>query len=225
MHTGKFAILLDGAFVSRRLNIQLSRFPKAGDVVDYCEKIKSSPRLKGLSLLRIYFYDAPPATEEIINPVDDSRLSLAGTDISRKNDSLIKSLQLKDDFALRLGEASLNHDLRGFKEIKKRPWMLKGNSLSEIIKQKRPILASDLKPHITQKGVDLRIGLDIARLSLLHLVEIIVVVTGDSDMVPALKFARREGIRVYLDYMDGAVKNELKVHADVVLDVFQAKQL
>ncbi len=51
-------------------------------------------------------------------------------------------------------------------------------------------------PKIEQKGVDLRIGLDIARLSLRRMVDIIVVVTGDSDMVPAFKFARREGIRV-----------------------------
>ena len=54
------------------------------------------------------------------------------------------------------------------------------------------------------KGVDLRIGLDIARLSLRRLVDVIVVVTGDSDMVLAFKFARREGVRVYLDHMGQA---------------------
>ncbi|MEJ1967108.1 MAG: NYN domain-containing protein [Rhizomicrobium sp.] len=54
-------------------------------------------------------------------------------------------------------------------------------------------VANDFVPNIQQKGVDLRIGLDIARLALREMVNIIVVVTGDSDLVPAFKFARREG--------------------------------
>ena len=72
-------------------------------------------------------------------------------------------------------------------------------------------------PNIEQKGVDLRIGLDIARLALRELVGVIVVVTGDSDFIPAFKFARREGIRVYLHHMDHPVSRELKVHTDIIL--------
>ena len=71
--------------------------------------------------------------------------------------------------------------------------------------------------NIEQKGVDLRIGLDIARLALRQLVDTLVVVTGDSDMIPAFKFARSEGIRVFLDHLGGPVKRELKAHADLVL--------
>ncbi|MBN9305065.1 hypothetical protein [Devosia sp. 67-54] len=65
--------------------------------------------------------------------------------------------------------------------------------------------------------MDLRIGLDIARLSLRQLVRVLVVVTGDSDMIPAFKFARREGVRVYLDHMGHGVKRDLKAHTDLVL--------
>jgi uncharacterized LabA/DUF88 family protein len=68
-----------------------------------------------------------------------------------------------------------------------------------------------------QKGVDLRIGLDIALMSLKRLAEVIVLVTGDSDLVPAMKFARKEGVRVYLEAMGHAVRRELRVHADFVL--------
>jgi uncharacterized LabA/DUF88 family protein len=49
------------------------------------------------------------------------------------------------------------------------------------------------------------------------MVSSIVVVTGDSDLIPAFKFARREGCRVYLDHMGHGVKRELKVHADLIL--------
>ena len=79
--------------------------------------------------------------------------------------------------------------------------------------------ARDLIPDIKQKGVDLRIGLDIARLALTGRVQAIVVVTGDSDFVPAFKFARREGVQVILDSLGRGTKRELRVHADGVLDL------
>src|SRR5690606_8909702 len=46
---------------------------------------------------------------------------------------------------------------------------------------------------LRQKGVDMRIGLDIAALTLKRFVGTIVLVSGDSDFVPAAKLARREG--------------------------------
>ena len=78
-------------------------------------------------------------------------------------------------------------------------------------------MADDLVPDLQQKGVDLRIGLDIARLSLRGLVDVLAVVTGDSDMVPAFKFARREGIRVYLALLGGSAMRETKAHVDLLL--------
>ena len=75
--------------------------------------------------------------------------------------------------------------------------------------------AQDIVPKVRQKGVDMRIGLDIASLALKRLVSTIVLVTGDSDFVPAMKLARREGLRVLLDPLGSSrVRPELKVHAD-----------
>lgn len=80
------------------------------------------------------------------------------------------------------------------------------------------LTADDLQPNFQQKGVDLRIGLDIARLSLRGIVDTIVLVAGDSDFIPALKFARREGLRVYLEDVGSRfVKQELRAHSDLVL--------
>jgi len=78
----------------------------------------------------------------------------------------------------------------------------------------RLIQAEDLVPAIEQKGVDLRIGLDIARLALTSSVQALVLVTGDSALVPAFKFARREGLRVFLCHMGHRIKRELLIHAD-----------
>jgi uncharacterized LabA/DUF88 family protein len=97
-------------------------------------------------------------------------------------------------------------------------WQIKPSIQTQLFKHPRPLIASDLVPKFEQKGVDLRIGLDIARLALCHHVRTVVVVTGDSDFVPALKFARREGVRVYLDTMGHGVRRDLKAHADQIID-------
>jgi len=57
-------------------------------------------------------------------------------------------------------------------------------------------------PDRERKGVDLRVGLDIARLALCKMMDIVIVVAGDSDLVPAFRFARREGVRLFLDHLD-----------------------
>jgi uncharacterized LabA/DUF88 family protein len=98
-----------------------------------------------------------------------------------------------------------------------RGWRVRGSALEAIARLNRPLQDDDLELHLEQKGVDLRIGLDIARLALRQLVDVLVVVTGDRDLVPAFKFARREGLRVLLDHLGAPVNRELKVHADVVL--------
>lgn len=202
----RYAILLDGAFVIHKLQMQLTRFPSAEDVVALCEQIKAKSDLNKFELLRIYFYQAPPSDEKITNPIDGSVQKLGESQVYRKNKSLIDKLEMKPDFALRLGEISID-----------KGWIIREPAIKDIIKSKRQIQASDIKPAIKQKGVDLRIGLDIARIALKQLVRIVVVVTGDSDLIPAFKFARREGIRVYLETMGHGVKRELKVHTDLLL--------
>jgi uncharacterized LabA/DUF88 family protein len=80
------------------------------------------------------------------------------------------------------------------------------------------INATDLFPTINQKGVDMRIGLDIAWIALKKVAETMVLVTGDSDFVPAMKFARKEGMRVYLAPLGHtSIFRELKAHADRIL--------
>jgi uncharacterized LabA/DUF88 family protein len=67
---------------------------------------------------------------------------------------------------------------------------------------------------ISQKGVDMKMGLDIASLAYKKLVSRIILVTGDSDFVPAAKLARREGIDVILDPMWQVVSPLLFEHVD-----------
>lgn len=161
--------------------------------------------LTGLSLLRIYFYDAPPATSTAINPLNGQSVNLGRTETHGQRTRFLDELELRPNIALRRGELSVHG------------WRVRKGALKEIARSRRLLCGDDLELHLEQKGVDLRIGLDIARLALRRLVEVLVVVTGDSDMVPAFKFARREGLRVLLDHLGGPVKRDLKAHVDVVL--------
>ncbi len=68
--------------------------------------------------------------------------------------------------------------------------------------------------HAKQKGVDIKIGLDIATLALKKLVQKIVLISGDSDFVPAAKLARVEGIIFTLNPMGNPIRGDLKEHID-----------
>ena len=74
----------------------------------------------------------------------------------------------------------------------------------------------DFMLDITQKGVDMRIGLDIASLAERGLVNQIVIISGDSDFVPAAKHARRSGIDFILDPLWATVSDSLNEHVDGV---------
>jgi hypothetical protein len=78
----------------------------------------------------------------------------------------------------------------------------------------------DFEPDIRQKGVDMRIGLDIASLTLKRQVQVIVLVTADSDFVPAMKFARREGAQLFLITLGHGIRDGMRAHADLVVEDF-----
>lgn len=202
----KYAILVDGGFLTKKLQSRNKRYPTVAEVEAEIERIKTHAALKDHRLLRVYYYDAPPATGVLENPVDSSQVDLSRSAHAAQSQGLQQSLELQNDVALRQGETVVHG------------WALGDAALKNITeKGSRPLTAKDFVPNIEQKGVDLRIGLDIARLSLRNMVDFIVIVTGDSDFVPAFKFARREGIRVYLDHMGHGVKRELKAHVDLII--------
>ena len=202
----KYALLVDGAFACKRLYRALgNRHPAAHDVIAACQRIRSHPALKDGELLRIHYYDAPPAAGRLTNPVSGKALNLGQSATFARMTSIHETLDLSSDFALRRGE------------VVARGWRLKDSALRQVVMSRRAIRPNDVRPDLRQKGVDLRMGLDIARLSLRRLVDVIVVVTGDSDLVPAFRFARREGIRVYLDHLGAPVMRDLKAHTDLVL--------
>lgn len=203
----RFVILLDGGFLTKKLNERLGRPANVGDVVAECDRLRSIDEVSGHDLLRIYYYDAELASEAVKLPVSGGNYILSTTERYRQARSLFDQLVLKPDFALRMGQVNVSRN----------KWRLKTNSTKQLLRQSRALRDEDFVLDAQQKGVDMRIGMDMARLALREMVRQVVVVTGDSDFVPAFKFVRREGIRVILEPMGQNVLLELKQHADIVL--------
>ncbi len=165
----------------------------------------AKPELSNAELFRIYYYDAPPFEGTVANPIDGSLTDFSALASSRRAKALSDALELKPNFAVRRGM------------VNDAGWKLGSAALRNLASAPRAITARDLVPDLRQKGVDMRIGLDIAFISLRKVADVLVLVTGDSDFVPAMKFARREGMRVYLEHMGHGVLRALKAHADIVL--------
>ena len=181
-------------------------------VVEFTDKIKSRKELVDSTLHRIYYYDAEPLTVKQPKPLTGSRgnwllYDFSNTAVFRSNKQLLSDLKKIPYFAVRLGELS-------FRGWQVKPQILEpgGNQTSLTVQ------SDDLKPKIQQKGVDLRIGLDIAALTLKQHVDIIVLVTGDSDFIPVLKFARREGKQVFLYTLGHDIHPDLYTHADLYIE-------
>ena len=77
------------------------------------------------------------------------------------------------------------------------------------------------KPIFVQKKVDMLIGLDIAHVSYNRLADRVLILSADTDIVPAMKTARINGLQVVLGFCSDAQTNisrEMKEHSDIVRD-------
>ena len=203
----RYAILVDGEYTKKVLAKQLRRFPNHVDVMAEVERIKAHDAVKGLELYRIFYYTADPIAGKATHPLSGAIIDFGSSSIFAKNSQLIDKIENEPDVAVRRG--TLAHQ----------GWEIGRSAVRELTAgRKSSIEASDVVPKIQQKAVDMRIGLDVASLALKRLVSTIVIVTGDSDLVPAMKLARREGLRVILDTIRSAqIRPELKLHADRIL--------
>ena len=108
----------------------------------------------------------------------------------------------------------------GLGEVRKnrnRSWILKAEPQKRLLSgliAVGDLADGDFAPALQQKGVDMRIGLDIASITLKRQADVIVLVSGDADFVPAAKLARREGVQFVLDPLWQNVSPDLLEHID-----------
>lgn len=203
----KTAILVDGGFYLKRAKYyKRIRSPKesAQDLFDYCRKHLEDNGHKN-DLYRIFYYDCPPFKDKLQHPLTGKLIDFSETDTYKWNIEFIDSLKCKRKTAIRLGNL-LNDGYNLKKDV------IKKLSSGELTTDK--LKPSHFEVNFQQKCVDMKIGLDIASMAYKRLVDQIVLISGDSDFVPAAKLARREGIDFILDPLGQPVKPELNEHID-----------
>ncbi len=205
----KTAILVDGGFYRKRAKylwgIKDAK-ARASELQTYCmHHLKDNHEER--TLYRIFYYDCPPIDKTLYHPLTKKNIDLKHSDTYKWTVNFLDELKQKRKFALRLGKLSDNKTGYNLKpDITKKlcSGKIKIEDLSE----------QDFDLSIEQKGVDMKIGIDIASLAYKHQVDQIILISGDSDFVPAAKLARREGIDFILDPMWADIKEDLYEHID-----------
>lgn len=206
----KTAILVDGGFYRKRAAYlwgKLDSAQRANELYAYCQAhIKGAGEER--QLYRVLYYDCLPIKKSLYHPLEKRNIDYGRSDTYKWMEAFLNQLKTKRKFALRLGELSDTFAGIGLNPTATKELFQGKKTLQQITNED---LAFSLGQ---QKGVDMKIGLDIASLSYKRLVDQIILISGDSDFVPAAKLARREGIDFILDPMWETIKSNLFEHVD-----------
>lgn len=220
----KAAILIDGGYFLRRLTsvrngIDPTDPRQVADAMQYLvgshlrqlNKVARLPHDFAL-LYRCFYYDAVPYDRKAHLPVSGHGIDYAKSPQAIFRRALFDALRRKRNFAIRLGSVT-----------RERSWVMNEEIQKDLIAGRISVgnLTDDhFYAGLRQKGVDMRIGLDIASLTLKKQVDTIILVAGDSDFVPAAKLARREGVQIILDPLWRSVAPDLFEHIDLLRSGF-----
>ena len=207
-HPIKIAVMIDGGFFVKRYNHNWNKnrqhTPK--EVADNLYTIAHSHIGRENFLYRIFYYDCLPLEKRVHHPISNRCVVFEKNPEALFRKEIIEHLKEKRKLALRLGE---------LKDTGK--WFIKAHHTKSLISGEMKIsdlTEDDLFYEMRQKSIDMKIGVDIASLALKRFVDKIVLISGDSDFVPAAKLARREGIDFVLDPMGANVDKMLFEHID-----------
>jgi uncharacterized LabA/DUF88 family protein len=191
-------VMIDGAFIRKKFRSAMKTDISAADIQQIIARIF---RLVDISNhnYRVYFYDCKPCSEKTSLPISHTTYDFETKPQYAKGMALIKDIKMLPFFAVREGILSFNG------------WTLKNTCYGM-----NPLTDDCFAPNLKQKGVDIKIGLDVAWASFNHIAKNIIMITGDSDFVPVIKTARRNGVFVYLFTLRHNVKKDLLENVDVV---------
>jgi uncharacterized LabA/DUF88 family protein len=220
----KTAILVDGAFYRRRsYYLRGDKIPsdRANELYAYCmthirdEKSDLSHH-EDRELYRIFYYDCPPLKKVVYHPGLKKGVDFGKSATYQWSTAFFEELKRKRKVALRLGTLSDANAHYSLHPDKVKQLCLKQITVDDLTE-------SDFSISFSQKGVDMRIGLDIASLAYKKLVDQVILIAGDSDFVPAAKLARREGIDFILDPMEATIRSDLFEHIDGLKSCWKKK--
>jgi uncharacterized LabA/DUF88 family protein len=190
----KTALLIDGGY----LRASAKKAAKTYDTA-FIDKFSRICIDQSEYLFRVLYYDAPLYKGNVKLPVSGENKNF------QSSDKWLVDISKLDKFAVRRGSL-------GFRGWKPKNTPIAANSITD----------ADFSPIFEQKGVDMRIGLDIADFSERKSVDRLLIVSGDTDMVAALKRARKAGLEVGVIQMPMPVfilHDDILSHSDFVRQV------
>lgn len=203
----RMAVLVDGGFYLKRAkNMRGDKTPKAraDELERYC---RAHVKHENAELYRIFYYDCNPIAKKVFHPLHNRTFDQSKTEEYAWKIEFFGRLAEKRKLAIRKGQTL---ETSG-------EFVLKSSVSKDLVRGKRELSSltdDDYVLDVQQKGVDVRIGLDIAFIVMNKFADQIVLITGDSDFVPAAKFARRNGVDFLLDPMWHPFRSDLGVHVD-----------
>ena len=207
----KTAILVDGGFYRKRaahLWGKKTAEERAKELSAYCHAhMQDRDGNASRELYRIFYYDCKPiGRRSIYHPLTKRNVDLDKSETYTWTLTFLEELKKRRKFALRLGELSNQACYNLRPDVTKK--LLAGTRTLDSLTEEDFMFVAQ------QKGVDMRIGIDISSLAFKKQVDQIILIAGDSDFVPAAKLARREGIDFILDPMLADIKEDLFEHID-----------
>lgn len=182
---------------------------RVAELMDYCHKHLNFSKHEDCRLYRIFYYDCPPIDRNVFHPLLKKDINLKKQPLYAYMTAFHTAIKAQRKVALRMGKLSTN-DLRYTLSPDAQKKLLRGDLTVESLTEAHFTLNTE------QKGVDMRIGLDISSMAYKGQVSRIILISGDSDFVPAAKLARREGIDFILDPMGAKISDDLSEHIDGV---------
>jgi uncharacterized protein (TIGR00288 family) len=207
------AIIADGGFLIKQIKTYQKEYIDTKLLADYIyqflrneiidtlkEKIQSP-----ISLYRILYHDCFPFEGEIVNPFSGRRKEESG----HPRKKLLHTLGMMEHVNIREGRLAIN----GWK-VQNLPALVSRYRKENVLKMS---VDYDFQPNYVQKGVDTNIVLDMMRLSFQKTVQGIVLITSDSDFVPAIRYAKEAGLRLFLMPLGKMISRDLLSEVDALL--------
>jgi len=207
MVIAKVCVLIDGGFFETLFKKNHEGTPPTPeDVVDEVRYTMDAIRSKTREdsdeiedvLFRVFYYDCLPFGGNVAK-IGGGRKDFSLTQSYADKREFLNELYKRDRFVLRLGQLSFT----GWEP--------------QIDKMQPTMPVVGYRPIFKQKGVDMKFGLDMAQIATKHVVDKVALIAGDSDFITPIKFAKKEGLQVYLNHMGNNVRDDLIQHCDFVL--------
>lgn len=215
----KIAVMIDGGFFVKRFraNYDKEKRMTGAEVAEQLYTMAMRHVGERNTLYRIFYYDCYPLDKKAHNPITNKAIDFKHTPEYEFKMDLLNTLKQKRKVALRMGTLKDNH-----------VWQLRPRIVKDLLNGRikvEELTENDVYLDIKQKGIDMKIGVDITSIALKGFVDTIVLFSGDSDFVPAAKLARREGMDFILDPMGANVEPQLFEHIDGISNASPYRRL